>query len=83
MIGVTVPWSAGVCKPGVDSREWTAGQGALRPAPTVRKADSIAVLDRGRLVEQGSHEELLTAGGLYARLVGRQLAAASGGRAAE
>jgi ATP-binding cassette subfamily C protein CydCD len=50
---------------------------------TVRKADSIAVLDRGRLVEQGSHEELLTAGGLYARLVGRQLAATSGGRAAE
>lgn len=50
---------------------------------TVRKADSIAVLNRGRLVEQGRHEELLTTGGLYARLVGRQLAAATGGRAAE
>ena len=39
---------------------------------TVRKADSIAVLDRGRLVEQGSHEELLAAGGIYARLWARQ-----------
>jgi ATP-binding cassette subfamily B protein len=31
-------------------------------------ADRIVVLDRGRLVEQGRHETLLAAGGLYARL---------------
>ncbi len=35
---------------------------------TVRRADRIAVLDQGRLVELGSHEELLRAGGTYARL---------------
>lgn len=41
---------------------------------TVRNADLLAVLDRGHLVETGSHSELLARGGLYARLVRRQLA---------
>ena len=36
---------------------------------TLRNADRIVVFDRGRLVEQGSHAELLTADGVYARLV--------------
>ena len=35
---------------------------------TVQKADRIVVLDQGRIVEQGSHAELLAAGGLYASL---------------
>ncbi|HSD72937.1 MAG TPA: ABC transporter ATP-binding protein, partial [Thermoanaerobaculia bacterium] len=35
---------------------------------TVRRADRILVLDRGRLVESGSHQELLTRNGLYRRL---------------
>jgi ABC-type multidrug transport system fused ATPase/permease subunit len=35
---------------------------------TVRYADEIVVLDAGRIVQRGSHEELLRAGGLYRRL---------------
>ncbi|MCA9627639.1 MAG: ATP-binding cassette domain-containing protein, partial [Myxococcales bacterium] len=35
---------------------------------TVRHADSILVLDAGRIVEQGTHEALLEAGGAYAAL---------------
>ena len=36
---------------------------------TILAADLILVLDRGRLVEQGTHAELLAAGGRYADLV--------------
>ncbi|MDP3850630.1 MAG: ABC transporter ATP-binding protein [Luteolibacter sp.] len=35
---------------------------------TVRQADRICVLDRGRLVEQGAHAELIAHGGAYAKL---------------
>jgi len=36
---------------------------------TIRNADSIAVLSEGRVVEKGTHAELLSLGGLYTRLV--------------
>ena len=36
---------------------------------TIQKADRIFVMDRGRIVEQGDHQTLLAADGLYAGLV--------------
>ncbi len=39
---------------------------------TVRRADRLVVLDRGRAVEEGTHDALLARGGLYARLYQRQ-----------
>jgi ATP-binding cassette subfamily B protein len=38
---------------------------------TIRDADQIVVLDRGRVVERGTHDELLDRGGRYAELVAR------------
>ena len=35
---------------------------------TIRNADEIAVIDGGRIVEQGNHDELIAAGGMYASL---------------
>lgn len=39
---------------------------------TVQRADRVLVLDRGHIVESGSHGELLGQGGLYSRLYARQ-----------
>jgi len=43
---------------------------------TIRDADVILVMEHGSIVEQGSHTELLAAGGAYARLYASQFAAA-------
>ncbi len=40
---------------------------------TIRNADLILVMNQGRIVEQGTHEDLLRVGGIYAELVSRQL----------
>jgi ATP-binding cassette, subfamily B, multidrug efflux pump len=39
---------------------------------TIAAMDRLIVMDQGRIVEQGSHQQLLAAGGLYARLWARQ-----------
>ena len=43
---------------------------------TVREADVLLVLDDGRIVERGTHDELVAAGGLYAELYRTQFAVA-------
>ncbi|WP_017545188.1 MULTISPECIES: ABC transporter ATP-binding protein [Nocardiopsis] len=45
---------------------------------TVREADQILVLEDGRVLERGTHEELLEAGGLYTALYRTQFASQSG-----
>jgi ATP-binding cassette subfamily B protein len=50
---------------------------------TVRGADLIVALNEGRVIETGTHDELLAKGGLYAQLVAHQLAGAAGRSAAE
>ncbi len=44
---------------------------------TIRRADMILVIDDGRIVERGNHEELLSRGGMYADLYEKQLQAVS------
>ena len=76
----------------LDSESELAVQEALRTAlrgrtsiviahrlSTVREADQILVVDGGRIVERGTHHELLAAGGLYAELYETQFAAQAGG----
>jgi ATP-binding cassette subfamily B protein len=41
---------------------------------TIRRADQILVVDDGRIVQRGTHEELLTAGGMYETLYRTQFA---------
>ena len=41
---------------------------------TIRDADKILVLDQGKVVEQGTHQQLLSQRGLYAQLISAQMA---------
>ena len=40
---------------------------------TVEKADRIIVIDEGRVVEEGAHQDLMQQAGLYSKLVYKQL----------
>ena len=41
---------------------------------TIREADKIVVMERGRVIDEGPHEDLLARGGVYARLYELQFA---------
>ena len=43
---------------------------------TVRRADQILMVDRGQIVQRGTHEELMAQGGLYRRFVAERSQAA-------
>ena len=45
---------------------------------TVKDADHIAVMDEGAVAEEGTHAELLSKQGIYAKLVSRQLESLAG-----
>jgi len=75
----------------LDSESEVAVQNALKTAlagrtslviahrlSTIREADQILVIDDGRVVERGRHDELLAAGGLYAELYRTQFERQSG-----
>jgi len=44
---------------------------------TIRDADVILVMEHGQIVEQGTHDSLIAAGGPYAALYASQFAAAA------
>ena len=44
---------------------------------TVRNADQIVVIDKGRIAEQGKHEELIAKGGIYSRFIASRKEAVS------
>jgi ATP-binding cassette, subfamily B, bacterial len=46
---------------------------------TVRRADLILLMEEGRIIERGTHEELMRAGGVYAAMVRRQMENATEG----
>ena len=63
-------------------RALTAGRTSLVIAhrlATVEAADRIVVLEQGRIVEEGTHRQLLGRGGLYSRWIALQSAAAAAG----
>jgi len=61
-----------------DLRQYAQGRTTIivsHRVASVQHADQIIVLDDGRIVEQGTHEQLMQAGKLYARLAVQQMQA--------
>lgn len=52
-----------------------AASARVHRPPTVRDADTIIVLRRGRIAEQGTRDQLLVAAGAYAALAGSDVSA--------
>ncbi len=70
-----MPWRNPRCLP--DSPSWRANNTAILIShrfSTVRKADRIVVLEGGKIREQGTHDQLVTIRGRYARLFELQAA---------
>ena len=75
----STPRPSSSCSPG--SAGWPRGRTAIYIShrfSTVRQADRILFLEHGRLVEEGTHDELMALGGRYARLFTLQAAAYTG-----
>ena len=45
---------------------------------TIRRADLILLMEDGRVIERGTHEELMSAGGIYYEMVLRQMEFSTG-----
>jgi ATP-binding cassette, subfamily B, bacterial len=50
---------------------------------TIRRADLILLMEDGRVIERGTHQELMSAGGTYSRMVRRQMEFSAEGQTLE